>query len=75
MKKYVKCITNGFVSITFGRIYEVVKFTPNLTGVRGGGTYTVITDIKTNCAYYADVFEPVQCPCNIKNCIKHRVKQ
>jgi len=53
----------------------VVKFTPNLTGVRGGGTYTVITDIKTNCAYYADVFEPVQCPCNIKNCIKHRKTQ
>ena len=78
MTKYVKCIGRGFVSITQGKIYEVVKFTPNDDGHRiddahrGGGIYEVITNMKRKCTYYAENFEPVQCPCNIKTCIKHR---
>jgi hypothetical protein len=72
MTKYVKCIGRGFVSITQGKIYEVVKFTPNDDGHRGGGIYEVITDTKGKYTYYAENFEPVQCPCDIKTCIKHR---
>ena len=71
MTKHVKCIKGGYQRITVGKIYAVIKFIP---GMDRGGSYEVTTNDIAPGIYYADNFEPVQCPCNIKGCLKHRAQ-
>jgi len=70
MKKYVKCIDNarGQYNLTIGKIYEV-------TSEPQFNLYYVVNDCGYELNYHANIFEIVGCPCSIKDCIKHRVKQ
>lgn len=71
MRKYAKCIDNydGGNFLTVGRTYEVLGCNRREGPDR---LFYVVNDRGTRREYFAEDFQVVGCPCDIKTCVKHR---
>lgn len=74
MTKYVKAIANQYsgYGIKLGGVFIVV-------GEWGKNTEEHIYEFNKSyggfSSFYAKNFEPISCPCSVKNCLKHRIEQ